>query len=367
MELSSTKAIKVKPGEKGAALADIEKESLNGSGSVLVKTDYTGICGTDVGIVSGKLTFTYPPKGKSDLVLGHEALGTVEEVDSNVKGLEPGDYVIPMVRRPGGCLQCRTGRQDLCEDADFVEAGIRGKDGFMSEYFIDESRYLIKVPDKSLSRIAVLTEPLKNIVKVYRIYRHSNTGALEHCSDGSFECRNVLVTGFGPIGILFAMIFRTHGFMVTATNGHTDPVRESIAKKTGIELLMDEKRDGSVFTGKKFNAIIDTTGVPSVVINGIKSLNHNGSMMLFGTSSGTATALDADIITMLVEKNCTVFGSVDGFKQDYIMALRYISMWKEMYPGVLESMITSETTPEHALNSLSSKQHGDIKHIINWK
>jgi aldose 1-dehydrogenase [NAD(P)+] len=359
------KEIKVIPGNKGAELVDIDKEYISDSDQILVKTLYTGICGTDTGIVSNALSFAYPPSGKKDMVLGHEALGIVEEVGKNVKNTESGDLVVPMVRRPGNCIQCQAGRQDLCEDGNFVESGIRGKDGFMQEYFLDVEKYLIKVPSNSLKKIAVLTEPLKNIVKVYDTYLNLNTGSIKHCADRSFQCRKALVTGFGPIGILFGLILRTHGFHVSTTNGHTDPIRKSIAEKTGIDLLIDSNHDGSVLEGKCFDLIIDTTRVPSVVINGVKSLNNNGFISLFGTSTGKTSVFDANIITMIVEKNATLFGSVDGSKDHYIRALRYISMWKEMFPDVLESMITSESIPENSIPRLLNKGH-DIKHVIKW-
>ncbi len=63
---------------------------------------YTGICGTDRGIVSGSLQFAYNPQGYSSLVLGHESVCKVIDIGENPYHIRPGDYVVPVVRRPGG-------------------------------------------------------------------------------------------------------------------------------------------------------------------------------------------------------------------------------------------------------------------------
>ena len=78
------------------------------------------------------------------------------------------DLSVPMVRRPGSCRMCRLGRQDYCEDGKFVEAGIRGKNGFMRDEFTEDPCFLVRVENKSIQDLAVLTEPLKNVMKMLR-------------------------------------------------------------------------------------------------------------------------------------------------------------------------------------------------------
>ena len=80
----------------------------------------------------------------------------------------------------------------------------------MREYFIDDEKYLVKVKDPNLGKLAVLTEPLKNLVKSYEVYHTVSERNLKMCSDGSYECKRVTVVGAGPIGILFSMLFSTH-------------------------------------------------------------------------------------------------------------------------------------------------------------
>ena len=99
-----------------------------------------GVCGTDREIA--RFEYGTPPPGASRLVLGHESLGEVVEVGSAVAGVQVGDLVVTMVRRPcphDRCRPCRAGRQDFCVTGDFTERGIRGRDGFMTEQIVDDA------------------------------------------------------------------------------------------------------------------------------------------------------------------------------------------------------------------------------------
>lgn len=361
------RALGIRTGQAGAQLIDVAQPTEVGDEQVLLKTMYTGICGTDRGIISGQLKFARPPAGSDFLIMGHEGLAEVQEVGKSVKTFRRGDIVVPMVRRPGNCLQCKIGRQDNCEDGDFVEAGIRGKDGFMREYFIDEERYLVKVYDKSLGRLAVLTEPMKNVVKSFDVYRTVTRRSIAQCSDGSFDCRRVTVAGGGPIGILFAMIFRSYGFDVQLfdRNDHLGKL-SAISEKLGIDFKISDGAGLPPNFIEGLDVFVDTTGSPSVIGRGLEGLGHNGCMLLFGTSSGGSYQLTGDIITSLVEKNATIIGTVDGSKAHYVEALNYLSSWKGMFPGVLEDIITQEDNPESSISALNTKVTGEIKRIIKW-
>jgi len=361
------KALGIGTGGTEARLIDTERPSDIAADRVLLKTLYTGICGTDRGIVSGLLKFSRPPAGSEFLIMGHEGLVQVQEAGRSVKTIKRGDIVVPMVRRPGNCLQCRIGRQDNCEDGDFVEAGIRGKDGFMREYFVDEEKFLVKVYDKSLGKLAVLTEPLKNVVKSFDVYRTVSRRSIAHCDDGSFDCRRVTVAGGGPIGILFAMIFRSYGFDVQLfdRNDHLGKL-SLISEKLGVGFKISEGTGLPPNFIEGSDVFVDTTGNPSVIGRGLEGLGRNGCMILFGTSAGGSYQLTGDTIISLVEKNVTVMGTVDGSKSHYIEALNYLSSWKGMFPGVLEGMITQEAGPEDSVAALKTKAPGEIKRIISW-
>ena len=88
------------------------------------------------------------PKGDQHLVIGHEALGQVQATGSEVQGIEPGDFVVPMVRRPcsPACRSCANRRRDLCITGGFTERGIFGAHGYFTELAVDNAVDLAVVP-----------------------------------------------------------------------------------------------------------------------------------------------------------------------------------------------------------------------------
>ncbi len=359
----AVRAISIEVGKPGARLVEAP-EPQRRKGEVLLRTLYTGICGTDRGLVNNQLSFARPPPGSSSLIIGHEALARVEDVDPGTK-LRKGSLVVPMVRRPGKCLNCLIGRQDNCSDGDFVEAGIRGLDGFMRDYFVDDPAYLVRVEDESLGMLAVLAEPLKNVVKAYDVYDLVSRRALPNCRDGSRSCLTVTIAGAGPIGMLFAMLFGSMGMDVKMFSRH-DPegILSEMASKVGAEYFVREDRSKPI---PQSDVFVDTTGNPAVVVDGVRALRPNGVAILFGTAPSYSEPVSGQDIIDVVEKNVTIIGTVDGAKEHYIRALNYLSSWKDSYPGVLKSMITAVVQPEEAIPILAEKPKGEIKSVIRWE
>jgi len=110
---------------------------------VLVKVLQVGLDGTDREIIAGD--YGEPPPGFGFLVLGHESVGIVEQVGSEVTELAIGDYVVPMVRRPGTSLYDRIGMPDMTTDDTYLEHGISLLHGFLTEYFVDTPEYLVRM------------------------------------------------------------------------------------------------------------------------------------------------------------------------------------------------------------------------------
>ena len=109
------KAVAVFPTEKRFEVIDHPEPSLTGPDEVKMKVLEVGVCGTDKEIAA--FEYGWPPDGSQYLILGHESLTQVVDVGKNVKGVKPGDLVVPTVRRPcgdPGCAPCKGGRQDFC-------------------------------------------------------------------------------------------------------------------------------------------------------------------------------------------------------------------------------------------------------------
>jgi threonine dehydrogenase-like Zn-dependent dehydrogenase len=152
-------AVAVFPSKKTVGLLDIPEPRLKGPTEVLLRLREVGLCGTDREIAS----FEYgdPPAGADRLILGHESFAEVVELGREVRSLKPGDLVVAMVRRPcphPECRACRAGRPDFCVTGDYTERGIKGADGFLTDYVVDDEAYLVRVP-RVLADVAVLLEP----------------------------------------------------------------------------------------------------------------------------------------------------------------------------------------------------------------
>jgi hypothetical protein len=170
------KAIAVVPGKPNSVhLAELAKPSIDdipdGRG-VLVKVLRVGVDGTDREINAAE--YGAAPEGYDFLVIGHESFGQVEAVGPQVTAVQPGDYVVATVRRAGASLYDQIGTSDMTTDDTYFERGINLRHGFLTEYYVDDAEYIVKVP-KGLKEVGVLLEPMtvveKGIAQAYDIQR----------------------------------------------------------------------------------------------------------------------------------------------------------------------------------------------------
>ena len=125
---------------KQRSLGGLDKPSINeapaGRG-VLVKVLRVGVNGTDKEINAAE--YGAAPPGYDFLVIGHEGFGQVEAVGPNVTELQPGDYVVATVRRPGHSLYDTIGASDMTTDDVDYERGINLRHGFLTESYVDDA------------------------------------------------------------------------------------------------------------------------------------------------------------------------------------------------------------------------------------
>ena len=336
-----------------------------GDYKVLLSPLYTGVCGTDRGIVSGSLRFSYNPPNSDYLVLGHESV--CEVVESNTPEFKKGDLVVPVVRRPGNCVNCKIGRQDNCSDGDKHEAGITGMHGFMREVFPDDPEFLVKVEDSSLREVAVLTEPLKNVMKGYEVFDTISKRAIYHSDDSTILEKNAVIIGTGSEGFLYTMMAKELGFETLMVNRH--PLSPKMLNVLGdLDLsFADYKADPDKPFSRGIDLLVDTSGDPTTIFNFIRRLNYNGIVLLFGTNGkappGSFSGMDIDY---LVERNITIAGSVDAAKKHYFQAIEYLTKWHYTHGRKLEDVITGKFSPDN-VQIFTQKQPDELKSVIQWK
>src|SRR5881628_428433 len=163
---ATMKAVAVRPGMPGGVyLAELDRptvaEIVNGRG-VLVKVLRVGVDGTDKEINAAE--YGAAPPGYDFLVTGHESFGRVEAVGPNVTELQPGDYVVATVRRPGTSLYDLIGMSDMTTDDVYFERGISLRHGYLTEHYADDAEFIVKVP-RMLKEVGVLLEPTTVVEK----------------------------------------------------------------------------------------------------------------------------------------------------------------------------------------------------------
>lgn len=344
------KAITVEPLKPGSARLEEIPEPDVRDGSVLVETIAVGVCGTDVEIAEGK--YGWAPPGQSRLVLGHESLGRVIDPGPS-GGLKKGDLVVGIVRRPDTvpCPACAVGEWDMCRNGEYTERGIKQIHGYMSERWRIEPEYAIKV-DPSLGLLGVLLEPMTVISK-----------ALEQVvfiGQRSFwEPRTILVTGAGPIGLLAACGARLFGKEVHVLDRAETGLKPDLVRALGATYHCGSVLDVPL----EPDAIIECTGVGSVIADSIQKIGSGGIVCLTGVGGGGLSGYAvADTAAKVVLKNNVLVGSVNANKRHWYKASQAL---KQADRAWLSRLVTRREKPEDFEKALA-RTPDDIKVVIQF-
>ena len=123
------------------------------------------------------------------------------------QGSRPGDYVSCTVRRPGESIFDLIGRNDITSDEVYYERGINLCHGYLTEYFVDDAEYIVKVP-QNLKHLGVLAEPASVCAKAIE------QAFLAQQRLQVWDPKRAFVMGSGQIGLLATMMLRLRGMEV---------------------------------------------------------------------------------------------------------------------------------------------------------
>ncbi len=365
------KAIAIKPGTTDIHLADIPEPQISSPDEVKVRVLQVGICGTDREEAAGGRAAA--PAGKTELVIGHEMIGQVVQVGSEVTRVHPNDFAVFTVRRGCGiCLPCLMNRPDMCLTGEYTERGIKGMNGYQTEYVVDHEQYIVQVP-QGLSSIGVLTEPLsvveKAIDETVRIQFSRLPGAMS--TPAWLFGRRCLVAGLGPIGLLGAMALRLRGAQVYGL----DIVDPGTQRPLWLEVI-----GGTYIDGRKINPqevgqsaggmefILEATGVPQLEFNLLEALARDGIYVLTGIPGGDRPlqVQGAQIMRQLVLENQVLYGSVNAARDHYQMAVDDLQQACLKWPGQVEKLITDHLPYTDFATALNSSKPDEIKVVLEW-
>ena len=271
-------------------VAVIEKDlPVPGSGEVVVKVAFTGICGSD--------THRYVediPKWDR-LVLGHEFAGTIFARGADVEGCAEGDKVTAAPLIPCHfCEYCARGEFSLCQSYTFVGSRI---DGSFAEYVRIPAANLVPLGADFPLEIGAFIEPIT--VCLHPIMRL-----------GNLLGKTVVVTGLGAIGLLGVQIFKAMGAKIIIASDIV-PEKLEIAKTMGAthavnaasESLEDlcEELGGS-------HVVFESSGSNPAKLSAVRIAKGRGSILLVGTSPRDIT-FDAALFERITRKELNIVGS----------------------------------------------------------
>jgi threonine dehydrogenase-like Zn-dependent dehydrogenase len=366
------KAVAVHPHSREVTIVHTSEPVLERDSDVKLRILDVGVCGTDREICA--FEYGTPPPGEEHLVLGHESLGEVIEVGRRVRGLEPGDLVVPMVRRPCGrteCLACREGRQDFCFTGEFRERGINQMHGFMTEAIVDDVRYMNRVP-RALRDVAVLVEPLtiaeKAMSQVWNIQARLPWGCPVDVEKPRGYCHRALVLGAGPVGLLGAMTLVLNGFetFVHAREPGPNP-RTAVLDRIGAKYLSGKQTtlaDAATHIGN-IDLVFEATGASKISFDVLQHLGKNGIFVLTGVPGRRGPVeIDTDLVMRnLVLKNQILMGTVNAGKADFEAAIRDLGVFVERWPDAVRAIVTGRHAIDSARELLLRPPQG-IKEVI---
>jgi glucose 1-dehydrogenase len=284
-------------------------------------------------------------------------LATVDEVPSNSAGIKKGDLVVPTVRRPDACLNCRNGESDMCLTGQYKEHGIKGLHGFCSEYAVSDLNFLIPVPAE-LSDVAVLLEPTsvaeKGVLQSFKLQERM-----------IWKPQRALVLGTGPVGLLTVLLLRIRGLDVTAVATRPkDSLKARIVEKIGGTYV--NGNDQSITGLGRFDLIMEETGVASLAAQAQGLLNNNGVLCLLGIYRPNLATQDiGHSYDDIVLGNKITFGSVNANKRYFVSGIQDFKTIQQRFPGVLKSMFTKIVGPSDYSQAYSPTKD-DIKSVIDF-
>jgi len=255
----------------GLWLEDVPEPEI-GINDVKVRVLLTGICGTDLHIYEWDAWAQSAIK--VPLVIGHEFVGKIVAVGSNVSDFHVGELVSGEGHVVcGRCRNCLAGRRHLCAHTQGVGVS---RPGAFAEFIVLPMSNIWKHSDKIKLDVASIFDPFGNAVHT----------ALSFPVLGE----DVLVTGAGPIGIMAAAVAKHAGaryVVITDVN----PYRLDLAKKVGVTLAVDPRQttlpqvQQQLGMREGFDVGLEMSGNAAAFRDMLSNMSHGGKIALLGIPS----------------------------------------------------------------------------------
>jgi L-iditol 2-dehydrogenase len=294
-------------GKETIEIADIPEPALR-AGEVRVRIEAALTCGTDLKVYRRgyHAKMIVPPA-----VFGHELAGVISEVGEGVTDWREGDRVVAANSAPcDECYYCRVGQENLCDHLRFLN-------GAYAESIVIPAwlagRNLLRLKEGTAFADAALVEPLACVVQGLR--------------DVAPRPRErVLVLGAGPIGLMFVVLAREAGGLVTVAGRRA--VRLEAARRLGAAALVDVTHEADVIGAVQracpdgFDVVIEAVGQPEAWSAALQLVRKGGRVNFFGgCPNGTSIPLDT---AWMHYRNLTLLASFHHTPRGIRQALDYL-------------------------------------------
>jgi len=324
-----------------------------GPGSVLVRMELSGICGTDKHTYQGYTTqYAGTGEGKQirfPIIQGHENVGTVAAVGGSAEytdfegiPLAVGDRVV--VGANVCCGECYYCRHDFpyyfCQNMTDYGNNLCAADpphlfGGWSQYiYIVPGSFLVRVPDDLPSEVAVLTEVMAVTVGLDRAKQMS-----AFPSEAFLFDETVVVLGVGPLGMCFLMKARMLGAGNIVALDLSD-YRLQFAKRLGADHVLNASNTTvaerlqfvrDVTHGRGADMVIETAGVPQAVPEGLEMLRLGGLLVEAGNFSDLGE-VGINPHRHLCSKSVRILGVGGEEPASYGPSMRQMARYMRSYP-----------------------------------
>lgn len=255
-------------------VVDVPKPNLETEKDALIKITHTSICGTDLHILDGGIPVN------AHTVIGHEAVGIVEKIGSNVSRIKVGDRVaISCEVQCGECINCRNGLPALCE-----RGGIMGSGPRMGNFPGAQAEYL-RVPYAD-AMLEPIPEELSEEQALF-VGDILSTGYMASENGGIRPGDVVAIFGAGPVGLCALATARLFGPSLLISVDILD-YRLADAKRLGADIVINASSMNPVdeikraTDGRGADVTIEAVGSAKTLQNCIESIRGGGHISIVG-------------------------------------------------------------------------------------
>jgi len=290
-------------------LEQLEIPQITKNNEILIEVKACGICGTDLKILDGG----HP--ANDNTILGHEFVGVVKELGSDIQDLKLGDkLVVDPNEKCGYCINCRRGLSNLC---DFLATGTTFgifQNGGFAKYCVLPRSAIFKLPNNIDMTSAALVEPLSCAVHCHNI------------ADVK-ESDNVVIMGAGPMGLIIESVVRKHPIKQLILV-EIDEWRIQKAYELGADQIINPTRQDikkeimELTNGKGADVIIDAVGISETLESALKIWAPGARLILFGQDFRAEAIIKPNDIVRYQRK---IMGSYIGYAEDFLDAIELIA------------------------------------------